>query len=609
VVEFNLQAGLDGAPLVPVVFPLDPQSFFATDAGLDFSVVAVKDDGDQPVRLEEFRWLPLDGSQGKVIVGEFVNIIQHPDGEPKQLALRENQVVDLLDRFVHYLTDTARGSSGSPVCNDQWEVVALHHSAVPKTDREGRPLTLDNALWQPWMGEHKLAWKANEGVRVSRILQALSRATLTGTPARLRDELLHPPGGPPPPSATAQVATGATAGTAPAVAAEPHRYTPRAGVVPGVGGVSAVTAGRSGPGAGVEITVPLHITVGVGAPSSRWPADGLSTAGGPGAGMVAGDAAGAAATPTPAVDGQGYGHPDATAAAATAAATAATAAARDLNAALLNLRLARDRVYYDERSDLAARDVYYAGLDPDTDGDRLREALTRLLESTHERRPSYSPSRLLYPWIELHPDRLLRSIYSGKTFTPEELIHADAAAEAARLTRLQEFLSRETTAGPAELTAELDALEAALPFNCEHVVPQSWFGKREPMRGDLHHLFACEPDCNSYRGNIRYHDFADYHETVRPGCGKREKEGFEPAHGKGAAARATLYFLLRYPGLVGDEDEELTPDRIPTLLAWHQEEPPTLYEHHRNTAIADVQGNRNPLVDHPDWAEHIDFAP
>ncbi|NYV74126.1 serine protease, partial [Streptomyces sp. UH6] len=191
VVEFNLQAGLDGTPLVPAAFPLDPQSFFVTDAELDFSVVAVTDGGDRSAPLERFHWLPLDGAQGKAIVGEFVNIVQHPDGEPKQLALRENQIVDLLDSYVHYVTDTARGSSGSPVFNDQWEVVALHHSAVPRTDSEGRPLTLDGALWQPWMGEHRLAWKGNEGVRVSRILQALSRVTLSGTPARLRDEMLR----------------------------------------------------------------------------------------------------------------------------------------------------------------------------------------------------------------------------------------------------------------------------------------------------------------------------------------------------------------------------------------------------------------------------------
>jgi len=51
---------------------------------------------------------------------------------------------------------------------------------------------------------------------------------------------------------------------------------------------------------------------------------------------------------------------------------------------------------------------------------------------------------------------------------------------------------------------DTDALEAAgLIFNCEHVVPQSWFAKRKPVRGDLHHVFACEPGCNSFRGKHR----------------------------------------------------------------------------------------------------------
>lgn len=32
------------------------------------------------------------------------------------------------------------------------------------------------------------------------------------------------------------------------------------------------------------------------------------------------------------------------------------------------------------------------------------------------------------------------------------------------------------------------------------------------------------------------------------------------------------------------------------------------YERHRNAAIAEIQGNRNPLIDHPEWAREIDFA-
>jgi len=86
-------------------------------------------------------------------VGEYVTIIQHPEGKRKQIALRENQVVDMLDDFAHYRTDTAPGSSGSPVFNDQWEIVALHHSGVPKKDSQGRILARDGSVWDSSMGE------------------------------------------------------------------------------------------------------------------------------------------------------------------------------------------------------------------------------------------------------------------------------------------------------------------------------------------------------------------------------------------------------------------------------------------------------------------------
>lgn len=570
VIEFNFQAGLDGLPLVPVAFALEPQRFFATDRDLDFSVVAVAERSQQGAQLADFNWLSLDARQGKAILGEFVNIIQHPNGEPKQLALRENQIVDLLDQFVHYATDTAPGSSGSPVFNDQWEVVALHHSAVPETDSDGRPLAIDGTVWRPGMGEHRLAWKANEGVRISRVLQALSRRTLTGTAARLRNELFKPPGTPRP----GEGAPRTTAGARPAA----DGFAPN-------GSAEATSGGTVG------LTVPLRITIGVDLPTPGQATPGVSATG-----LATIGTAAAVPTPFPSA-----GQVDGSSA-------PAEAAARDLDAALRNLQLAEERPYYDQDADRAARDAYYTSIDDSADGNALRRALTDLLEETHERRPSYKPSRMLYPWVDLHPDRLLRSVYSGKTFTAEELIRADAAAEEARLRGLQEFLLNESAAGPAELAAEMDVLEASLPFNCEHVVPQSWFAKREPMRGDLHHLFACEPECNSFRGNIPYQDFPGFDEAVREDCGMRERAGFEPEHSRGAAARATLYFLLRYPRVVGDTADEFPEERLPVLLDWHENEPVTEYEFHRNAAIAEIQGNRNPLIDHPDWARNIDFS-
>lgn len=564
-VAFAFQDSVDGSPLLPAVFQLEPIRFFVTDRALDYSLVAVAPRGAQGEDLSLFGRLMLSETQGKVLIGEFVNIIQHPRGEPKQIALRENQIVDVLERFLHYECDTREGSSGSPVFNDQWEVVALHHSAVPKTDAEGRPLSVDGAVWRPEMGEQQLAWLANEGVRISRVLGALHEVPLTGEAARLRDEvftarLTPPPGSSAPPIAPLN-GESATRGTN--------------GSIPGTNGSQGWTITQAGDST-TQFLLPLRISIGFDASSFS------STA------VLAPPPALAPVPPA--------GRPD-----------VASAVEKDVDAALINHRVAQERPYYDRVADAAAREAYYANIRTG-DGDALRRALTKLLAESHEPQPKYKPMRLVYPWVDLHKDGQLRSIYSGKDFSAEELIRADATVAQARLARVQELLLLESTAGPVEFEAEFDALEASMPFNCEHVVPQSWFGKQEPMRGDLHHLFACEVGCNSFRGNFPYFNFPNFEEAVREACGMRESVGFEPEEGKGAVARATLYFLLRYPGQVGDVAREFPEDRLPLLLQWHASEAVTEYELHRNAAIAEIQGNRNPLIDHPEWAREIDFS-
>jgi endonuclease I len=294
----------------------------------------------------------------------------------------------------------------------------------------------------------------------------------------------------------------------------------------------------------------------------------------------------------------------------TASPPAAIAAAADplVQAALVDLEANRAQPYYDEAKDGRDRDAYYRDVPAGAEPGALFAALSALVTGTHVRQPKYQPIKLVYPWVDLHPDRRIRSIYSGRAFSPEELIRADALVEALRTTRLQEVAFHEAAPGPEDMAAEIARFEESLPYNCEHSVPQSSFGAAEPMRGDLHHLFACESGCNSFRGNTPYFDFADFEEKIRHECGRREEGRFEPSSGKGAVARATLYFLLRYPGVVGDETRELQRDRLPTLLDWHRAHPVDDWERHRNMAIADVQGNRNPLIDHPEWAEHVDFA-
>lgn len=65
--------------------------------------------------------------------GEYlpVNIIQHPNGNPKRVAVRNNLVNSSSAELLTYFTDTLRGSSGSPVFNDTWKVVALHRGWQP----------------------------------------------------------------------------------------------------------------------------------------------------------------------------------------------------------------------------------------------------------------------------------------------------------------------------------------------------------------------------------------------------------------------------------------------------------------------------------------------
>lgn len=275
------------------------------------------------------------------------------------------------------------------------------------------------------------------------------------------------------------------------------------------------------------------------------------------------------------------------------------------------LRKAEARPYFQEERDHQDRLRYYRNLAEDLSPRQMYEQLSALLKKSHMTRLPYKPSAQLYPFVDLQPNRKLLSIYSQREYEPEELILADLQiqrriAQQARAALLAESLNL------TQLASRIALLEADAQFNCEHVVPQSWFKKRDPMRGDLHHLFACEIDCNSYRANTPYFDFRDFDQAPPSVCGKSDQAddggpGFEPAGGKGAVARAVLYFLVRYPGESQNLSRRFRASRLSILLKWHREFPPGLYERHRNQAIFDVQGNRNPLIDFPGIAEKIDF--
>ncbi|MDN0195587.1 serine protease [Streptomyces sp. S.PNR 29] len=242
--EFNAQVTADNVPDTVVRLEFDPDTFFAADRRLDFALVAVAPSPDGRLPGEIFGWNRLSVQLGKVVLGEKVNIIGHPDGRLKEIALRDNAVLVRLDDFVHYKTDTRPGNSGSPVFNDQWEVVALHHSGVPKKDDQGRVLRKDGRPWDRGDGDDAIDWVANEGVRISSILAHLARldldagrrallaemgpdSGLAAAPVRPSPSPLRPVAEPPERTATA-VTVPPPGGIGEATAAEAMRHGSRA---------------------------------------------------------------------------------------------------------------------------------------------------------------------------------------------------------------------------------------------------------------------------------------------------------------------------------------------------------------------------------------------
>ncbi|MGW0283781.1 trypsin-like serine peptidase [Streptomyces sp. NPDC003236] len=186
-VEFDAQVTVDNTPQPATRLELAPDAFFVADERLDYALVPVAAGPDGRPPGEVFGWNRLSVQPGKLVIGEPVNVIGHPMGRLKEIAVRDNMLQVRLEDFLQYRTDTEPGNSGSPVFNDQWEVVALHHSGVPKTDEQGHVLRMDGRVWQPGDGDDAVDWVSNEGVRVSSILRHLGQLPAGTRPGPLAE--------------------------------------------------------------------------------------------------------------------------------------------------------------------------------------------------------------------------------------------------------------------------------------------------------------------------------------------------------------------------------------------------------------------------------------
>jgi hypothetical protein len=155
VVRFNYEDDHDGQAQPTRDYSPRADGLFYADPDLDFAIVEMEGrPGD------EWGWLPL--THAEVGTGDRVNIVQHPGGRPKEIALQSNFVEYVGGNVVQYVTPTEQGSSGSPVFNDDWQVCAIH--------RQG------GQLMEPTTGRY---FFRNEGALIASVLTRLPPEILT----------------------------------------------------------------------------------------------------------------------------------------------------------------------------------------------------------------------------------------------------------------------------------------------------------------------------------------------------------------------------------------------------------------------------------------------
>ena len=195
-VAFDYEDGLDGKPKTPKLFDLNPKELFLADKELDYAFVAVSPVTGNGAPLSEFGYLRLFEETGKVDPNrrQAANILQHPLGQGKKVVIRDNYFMEPpKDRLagggsqnsLYYGSDTLRGSSGSPVCTDEWFVVALHRGGVPKVElRDGvwTVMRRDNTPAREGDSRTSIAYDTNEGTRVSRLFASLTERVAAGGP-------------------------------------------------------------------------------------------------------------------------------------------------------------------------------------------------------------------------------------------------------------------------------------------------------------------------------------------------------------------------------------------------------------------------------------------
>ncbi len=241
--------------------------------------------------------------------------------------------------------------------------------------------------------------------------------------------------------------------------------------------------------------------------------------------------------------------------------------------------------------DLSAQVVqatdYYDALDTSSNGATFRSKLSDLITKTHTKLTSYDGLRDVFKTSDADPNKSGNIIW---------------------------FYSGTSVAFNGKFGST----------NREHVWPKkggtAFDGDKERNVGsDAHHLRPAEQNLNSDRGSKQFGEVPTIASNIVPQAGSTSYDNlcylqgnyFYPGKGyRGATARILMYVETRWGDnynlnfVIGAGDCKTIGD-IETLMKWHYQEPPTAEEIRRNEAVFKIQGNRNPFIDHPEFATKI----
>jgi len=580
IIEFDYFADNSGNPIAANEFELLPDVLFFTSAetAFDFSIIAIEPKNNSEAEVKQFGWIQLIEETGKAHIGERLNIIHHPLGKPQHISIRKNLLVTHEESKVYlkYMTDTEPGSSGSPVLNDEWELVALHRASEVIADDNQKQLyfqamrQIDKNLAQELKNKEVVI---NFGVRISAISNHIK--SQIGSHTLEEQKLLR------------EIFNGEKSDVEP---------------VPII-----ISDGQTEERNYDNEGNPMHININIGNKNY-------------------GNASG-----EPPIS---ISHDRPT---ELRLREQLEIYNRNINSqksvfkALGFLEEARAERYLPVQEEIdQIKEEYYEdvltklngpGLSKKQFYDQLHTLLSDTLKlvdafpnvTSHLERfnseahleslslesggVTYAKARAhLYTWVDLQENRMLKGVYTQAIISPEQLLLKDLiqslkieGVELPRRFKNNQFL------------------------NCEHIVPKSLFNNDRIGFSDLHHLITAEGATNTFRNNRPYRQFGLDEGQVGPTNlisyidkgGKIKDDFFEPKNNKALVARATLYFLVchkqKLPKTVYDEAA------VNTLIAWSKSQLPNSYELHRNESIFKLQGNRNPFIDFPDWVNKVDF--